>query len=211
MRASLFLVCLGAAACSPKTAELKPESPPLVLNGDAELDCTIDSRSNGRQKLTLNRGGGLAFDATVSPIVDGKVELLGPQKGGDYRFTSHLAGPAKGTLSGVGPVELESLETRVSVEVSGYDQPQGPGTPFTFVADQIKGRGAYIQFDGVARAVDTGARYAFKLNVTEAREGHGRVEPATSDNNTGMVAKTVVVRGPATVTVVEKTSVTRLP
>jgi hypothetical protein len=210
---TLALVCaLGATACPPPVAELKPESPPLVLSGEAELECNIDSRSNGKQKLTLFKGGGLEFDAVVSPIVDGKISLLGPARGGSYQFTSHLAQPARGKLSGVGAVEIVELETRVSVEVTGYDQPQGPGTPFTFVAGQVKNGGAYIEFNGVARAVDGSGRWSFKLNLTEAREGQGRVEPANSNDNPPMVAKTVMVRGPTNLAVVEtKAQVKRLP
>jgi hypothetical protein len=86
--------------------------PPVVLSGEAELHCNISSRANGRQTLKLKSGQGLEFDAVVSPILDGVVEARGPERGGEYRFTSHLAGEANGTLSGVGEVAVGAVDRR---------------------------------------------------------------------------------------------------
>src|SRR5262245_34026119 len=103
-----FVVAFAfASSCSSRSAAPPPQSsvpPPAVHIGKAELTCNIDSRVNGVQKLVLVEGGGLEFDAVVAPMVDGKVALKGPEQGGTYQFTSHLAQPAKGTLSGVGEV-----------------------------------------------------------------------------------------------------------
>src|SRR5262249_2863182 len=102
--------------------------PPAVLTGDGGLPCTISAKENARQTLTIQNGGGLEFDALVSPIVDGRVTTAGPDKGGSYRFTSHLAKPATGKLPGVGAIELDELETKVMVEMTHYQQPKGKGT-----------------------------------------------------------------------------------
>src|SRR4051812_30155962 len=99
---------------APTQQQLPPQVvyPPAVLLGDAELQCDIDAKRNGIQKLVLRSGTGLEFDAVVSPIVNGTVDQNGPDKGGAYRFSSHLAQPAPGKLSGVGEVQVVELETR---------------------------------------------------------------------------------------------------
>jgi hypothetical protein len=102
--------------------------PPAVLTGDGDLVCDISAKENGHQKLTIVTGGGLEFDVAVSPIVDGTVTTEGPDKGGSYRFTSHLAKPARGKLPGVGEFDLDELETKVMVEMKRYKQPAGKGT-----------------------------------------------------------------------------------
>src|SRR5882672_10635027 len=90
----------GAPAAQMVTPQQAPSpparaaDPPAVLTGEGELHCTIDARTNGHQRLEITSGGGLEFDAVVSPIVDGTVTTNGPDKGGAYRFMSHLAGPA---------------------------------------------------------------------------------------------------------------------
>ena len=184
-------------------APAEPEvSAPLVLMGEGELVCNIDRAKNGVQKLVLKKGSGVEFDATVSPIVDGTVRLKGPKQGGEYRFTSHLAAPAKGKLSGVGEVAIEKLETKVTVTVTAYDQPSGPGTPFTFTAAEMQGGGAYVEFNGVARA-ENGQRYAFRVNLTEPRGGSGKVTPVGPNFNDHIYSKMVIVQAPVVTSVVE--------
>jgi hypothetical protein len=183
-------------------------SAPLVLMGESELTCNIDRAHNGVQKLVLKKGSGLAFDAQVSPIVDGTVRLKGPTQGGTYAFTSHLAAPAKGSLSGVGEVEIESLETKVSVTVNSYDQPAGPGTVFTFRAGEIAESGAYVEFSGTARST-TGQRFAFRVNLGQVKDGNGKVTPAGAGYNDRMMAKAVYVAAPAVTTLVESKAMVR--
>jgi hypothetical protein len=180
-----------------------------VLSGDGHLDCTISSKDNGRQKLVMRSGQGLEFDVTVSPIVDGTVRTKGPDKGGSYRFTSHLAAPGTGTLSGVGVVTLEELETKVNVEMQRYDQPAGPGTELSFRSEDMASRGVYIEFAGKARAAN-GDKYAFKITLGAAGAGSGgKVMPASDAANAPIQSKMVVVVAPATTVVT--TSVRKLP
>lgn len=183
--------------------------PPAVLNGQAELHCSISSSANGAQKLSLTSGQGLEFDVVVSPILDGVVETRGPQQGGAYRFTSHLAQPGKGTLSGVGAVTFETLETKVNVEVDRYQQPGGAGTALTFGSVDMPGRGIYVEFAGRARAAN-GDRYAFRVTLGAPGSGSGgSVTPASDANRASIAAKIVVIQAPQT-TVVSATTVQKL-
>ena len=83
----------GPKKLKPGAVDVTMPFPPSVLTGDGELICNISDKENGHQKLTITYGGGLEFDVAVSPIVDGRVTAAGPEKGGSYRFTSHLAKP----------------------------------------------------------------------------------------------------------------------
>jgi hypothetical protein len=190
---------------SPEQAAL----PPAVLTGQAVLHCTISSTKNGSQKLELRGGQGLAFDVSVSPIVDGVVETLGPEKGGTYRFTSHLAGPGTGQVSGVGPVTFEELDTKVNVELEHYQQPGGAGTELTFSSDDMKSAGIYVEFSGRARA-QNGDRYAFRVTLgAPGQESGGSVVPASDANSAPIRAKVVVIEAPVT-TVVASTTLQKL-
>lgn len=178
-----------------------PAEPPAVLLGASSLECTISAQANGRQKLDLTSGSGISFDAVVSPIVDGTMSLLGEGEGGEYRFTSHLAGPATGELSGIGPVTLEELETRVAVALDGYLQQGGPGTAISFVSAQMADRGLYVEFLGTARAAN-GDRHAFRVNLGAPTEGSGNVTPTDANHETRIESKMVMVEAPMTTTVV---------
>ena len=142
----------GRRAGSGTPLPARPADPPAVLTGEGELHCTIDARANGHQQLEITSGGGLEFDAVVSPIVDGTVTTNGPDKGGAYRFTSHLAAPAKGKLPGTGDVEIDELETKVAVEMNRYEQPGGRGTNLTFTSGDMSRRGIYVEFAGKAHS-----------------------------------------------------------
>lgn len=192
------------AAPTARTAE-----PPAVLTGEGELHCTIDARANGHQRLEITSGGGLEFDAVVSPIVDGMVTTNGPDKGGAYRFTSHLAGPAKGKLPGTGDVEIDELETKVAVEMNHYQQPGGRGTNLTFTSGDMSRRGIYVEFAGKAHAPG-GERYSFRVNLGAPIEGSGKVTPANDNAVAPMVSKMVYIRAPIS-TVLVTTSLERVP
>ena len=187
----------------------RPADPPAVLTGEGELHCTIDARANGHQRLEITSGGGLEFDAVVSPIVDGTVTANGPDKGGAYRFTSHLAAPARGKLPGTGDVEIDELETKVAVEMNRYQQPGGRGTILTFTSGDMSRRGIYVEFAGKAHTA-RGERYAFRVNLGAPIEGSGKVTPANDNAIAPMASKMVYIRAPIS-TVLVTTSLERLP
>jgi hypothetical protein len=219
MRCFLFALTCWSFACvtSPQPAPPQQQQaqagnpyPPSVLLGEAHLTCDIDASANGVQKLELTGGGGLEFDAVVSPIVDGSVDQNGPEKGGAYRFASHLAKPAKGKLSGVGEVELEELETKVSVEVDRYNQPGGPGKEFHFSHEDLAKKGTYVEFMGIARS-KKGERYTFRVNMGAPKGGSGKVRPKDANYRTEPMAKSVMVYAPMTTVVDISTSIRKLP
>jgi hypothetical protein len=223
------LVCVGMFACSHEgklhepsapvaahqpaetgTTAAEPQPPPAVLSGEAHLDCTISSKSNGHQKLVLAGGQGLEFDITVSPIVDGVVDTAGPDRGGSYRFTSHLAAAGSGELSGVGAVQFDELDTKVNVAMKRYKQPKGAGTELTFSSEDMASRGIYVEFAGKAHA-KTGERYAVRVTLGQPGSGSGgSVTPATDAAHAPIQAKAVIIRAPMT-TVVTTTTVQKLP
>ncbi len=205
----LIALLLAPACKSGGVEESAPHDPPAVLLGDAELHCTIDWDRDGAQTLIMKSGAGLSFDVAVSPIVDGTATLLGPERGGEYRFTSHLAKPATGTISGVGEVTIEALETKVSVGLEGYAQPAGPGSPITFDQDQVKKADMYVEFTGSARAQD-GKRYGFRVTFGALKDGSGRVVPSDANTETRLMSKMVVVEAPITTVIEARTELTPL-
>ena len=209
MRPPAIALALFVCACVPPPGGATSTYPPAVLSGDGELHCDISASKNGRQTLVIVNGGGLEFDAAVSPIVDGTVTTRGPDKGGLYRFTSHLAAPARGKLPGVGEVELDELETKVAVEMTRYQQPQGRGTALTFSSSDMSRRGIYVEFVGRAHAAG-GQRYTFHVNLGAPSDGSGRVVPADDNERSSMMSKAVYIRAPTT-TVVVTTTVEKQP
>jgi hypothetical protein len=196
----------------PPAKKLKPGAaevpiPPAVLTGDGELLCNISDKENGHQKLTISNGGGLEFDAVVSPIVDGTVTTAGPDKGGSYKFTSHLAKPATGKLPGVGKIDLDELETKVVVEMTRYQQPKGKGTKLSFTSADMSRRGIYVEFSGRGHA-DNGEKYSFRVNLGAPTDGSGSIDPTDDNEVSHVAAKVVFVRAPTT-TVLVTTTVNR--
>jgi len=186
-----------------------PALPPVIHTGDGHLDCSISAKENGRQKLSIQQGTGLEFDVAVSPIIDGTIQTKGPEKGGAYRFTSHLAAPGKGALAGVGPVTIDALDTKVNVEMNRYQQPGGPGTLLTFTSEDMAARGIYVEFAGQAHA-ESGDKYAFRVTLGQPGPGSGgSVKPAGPGYNAPIQSKMVVVVAPQTTVVT--TTVTKLP
>src|SRR5262245_32110253 len=139
LAAALFCGCGASppAQTGASPAGDNPPVPPVIHSGKGLLYCSISAKENGAQKLTIQEGTGLEFDVAVSPIVDGTLQTKGPDKGGAYRFSSHLAKPGTGTLAGVGPVTIDALETKVNVEMDRYSQPGGPGTELTFSSNDM--------------------------------------------------------------------------
>lgn len=218
MQTRLWIVpVLALCGCTPEDARPAadgrapndvPAAPPIIQNGEGMLFCTISAKENGRQTLNLQKGVGLEFDATVSPIVDGTVDARGPEKGGAYRFTSHLAGAAKGKLAGVGDVAIDDLETRVNVEMNRYQQPGGPGTRLEFTSGDMASRGIYVEFTGHAHA-ENGDRYAFRVTLGQPGEGSkGAVEPGGPGPQAPIYSKMVTIQAP--VTTVVTTTATKL-
>lgn len=183
---------------------------PAVLTGAGWLRCSISATENGRQTLEITDGGGLEFDAIVSPIVDGTMNASGPEKGGSYRFTSHLAKPTKGRLPGVGEVDLDELDTKVAVEMTRYRQPAGKGTALHFVSADMSRRGIYVEFVGKAHSVATGEHFAFRVNLGAPSEGSGEVKPDSDNERAHVAAKVVHIRAPIN-TVVITTTIERKP
>lgn len=210
----LFVAALAGCGASqpgspaPASSEADPAVPPVIHSGDGHLDCTISAKENGHQKLVIQQGTGLEFDVAVSPIVDGTIQTKGPEKGGSYRFSSHLAEVGKGTLAGVGPVTIDALETKVNVEMNRYQQPGGPGTPLTFTSEDMAARGIYVEFAGQAHA-GNGEKYAFRVTLAQPGPGSGgRVEPGGPGDNAPIYAKMVTIVAPQTTVVT--TTVTKL-
>jgi hypothetical protein len=194
-------------------SEQQSPLPPAIITGEAELVCTISAKENGRQTLTLHAGDGLAFDVVVSPIVDGTVSTKGPDQGGNYRFTSHLAAPAKGMLAGVGEIDIDELETKVTVEMQRYQQAGGPGTELSFKAADMAERGIYVEFAGRGHSA-RGEKFAFRVNLGKATAGSGKVMPGNSNQNAPIQAKMVMMTAPVVTSVVTTpvtTTVQRVP
>ena len=204
--ALLGLALLGSLSACQRPAAQAQEGPdparypPAVLTGDGELACDISSKENGHQKLTIKDGAGLEFDAVVSPIVDGRVIQRGPSRGGAYQFTSHLAKPGQASLPGVGKVDLDELETKVAVEMTRYEQPDGQGTALWFSSGDMARRGIYVEFAGRAHAA-TGEAFTFRVNLGAPTNGKGRVVPADDNRTTRIVGKAVMIEAPMTTTV----------
>ena len=197
-------VRLPAPAKKLKPGAAEVPIPPAVLTGAGELTCNISDKENGHQKLIISHGGGLEFDAVVSPIVDGRVTTAGPDKGGSYKFTSHLAKPATGTLPGVGKIDLDELETKVVVEMTRYQQPKGKGTQLSFTSRDMSARGIYVEFAGRGHA-GNGEKYSFRVNLGAPTDGHGLIDPADDNDDSHMAAKMVFVRAPTTTVLVTTT------
>ncbi|MFZ5892367.1 MAG: hypothetical protein ACOY0T_15010 [Myxococcota bacterium] len=192
---------LGCAAKPPPPAQMDLQMPPTVLSGSARLECSISSSENGRQRLAVAEGQGLAFDVLVSPIVDGTVETQRGSNSASYQFTSHLAKPGAGTLAGVGTVRIERLETRVEVHMNRYDQPGGPGTVLSFRAEDMAKRDSYVQFLGEAVAKN-GDRYKFRITLGAPGSGSaGYVYPMTPGESAPIMAKMVTIEATTTTVV----------
>lgn len=229
MQRLIFTVILGlffsggsiAAATQKKTAQKNSvalrvnDLPPLVFLGSGRLECTISSKDNGRQQLKLTAGAGVDFDISVTPILDGILEIKdgrlvskeadvtdeskAPQrakaKGArslNYRFTSNLAHTRNFRVSSFGPVALEHMETRVSVNARRFRQEGGPGTTVSFNSDDMDKQGVYIEFRGIFREKDTGKRHAFRTVMGPPSDGSGQVTPLDSNNTSRIEAKTVM-------------------
>jgi hypothetical protein len=204
--ALLLLVGALNAKAAKSNAINEADLPPLVLMGTGRLDCTISSTENGSQVLSLTGGSGVHFDVEVTPILDGVLELkdgrLQGAKGGtgvegnrslNYRFTSNLARVKKFTVTGFGALELLKMETKVSVNARRYRQEKGPGTAVSFASEDMDRQGVYIEFRGIFRERESKKRFAFRTILGPPTDGSGQVTPLDSNDNSRIIAKTVVV------------------
>jgi hypothetical protein len=180
---------LHSATQQPKAATIA--YPPLILSGAGALDCTISAKANGRQILKIESGSGIPFDAEVTPILDGVVELK--SAGLNYRFTSNLSKPIATHVPGFGDVTILEMKTLVSVNVSKYKQPNGPGTKITFDSTDMNSKDVYVEFRGILKQALTDKKYAFRTIMGPAADGSGSVVPENSNTISKLLEKHVMV------------------
>lgn len=206
----------GIYSAKPRRAKQAAEQisnadlPPLVLLGTGRLDCTISSKENGTQIMTLTGGAGVHFDVAVTPILDGVIEIkngriVSPQAAAseriesmkgralNYRFTSNLAKTRRFAVTGFNRIRLEKMETRVSVNANRFRQEGGPGTAVSFNSEDMDKQGVYIEFRGIFREVDSDKRFAFRTILGPPSDGSGKVTPLDSNDSSRIVAKSVIV------------------
>ncbi|MGH7285350.1 MAG: hypothetical protein ACRELY_27835, partial [Polyangiaceae bacterium] len=107
----------------------------------------------------------------------------------------------KGSLSGAGDVDIESLETRVMVEMKRYKQPAGRGTELTFTSEDMAAKGIYVEFAGRAKS-KSGDRYSFRVTLGAPGQGSGgSVKPASDADSAPIMSKAVVIEAPQTTVV----------
>ena len=98
--------------------------PPLVFSGSSVLDCSISSSANGRQTMTTRSGQGFTFDATMLPIQNGQLQLLG-KTGMMYKFESFPTAAVKAHFTGLGDGMITEMKSEVEVSVARFKQPKG--------------------------------------------------------------------------------------
>src|ERR1700688_3624295 len=98
--------------------------PPLVFSGSSVLDCSISSSANGRQIMTTTSGQGFTFDATMFPIQNGQLQLLG-KTGMMYKFESFPTTAVRAHFTGLGDGLITEMKSEVEVSVARFKQPKG--------------------------------------------------------------------------------------
>ena len=178
------------------------EYPPLVFNSSAWLDCSISSNANGRQVMNTTFGQGFTFDATMLPIENSKLQVIG-QTGMKYKFDSFPAAAVKAHFTGLGDGLITEMKSEVEVAVSRFSQAGGPGTAIHFTALDISSDSAYVEFTGVfVRATDS-KRFPFRVLFGHVPEGSGTVIPSSAAPETALLSKNVTLgslRRPVAVT-----------
>lgn len=176
--------------------------PPLVFTGSSWLDCSISSSANGRQIMTTTSGQGFTFDATMLPLQNGKLHLLG-QTGMMYKFESFPTAAVKAHFTGLGDGMITEMKSEVEVSVSRFKQPDGAGTAIHFTAADIAADSAYVEFSGVFVRTSDRKPFPFRVLFGRVRDGSGTVVPSSAAPDTTMLRKQVTlgsVRFPMTVT-----------
>jgi hypothetical protein len=192
-----------AAPASPDVGAWRAERqyPPLVFTSKAWLDCSISSTENGRQIMRTTAGQGFTFDATMSPIKDGKVKLQNP--GMLYKFDSFPTARVPARFNGLGEGTIIEMKAEVEVDVKRFQQPGGPGTSIHFNASDIRTDAAYVEFTGVWVRNKDNKRFPFRVLFGSVADGEGTVTPTSRAPDTNIAAKMVTlgsVRKPASVT-----------
>jgi hypothetical protein len=176
--------------------------PPLVFTGSSWLDCSISSSANGRQIMTTTSGQGFTFDATMLPIQNGKLQLLG-QNGMMYKFESFPTAAVKAHFTGLGDGMITEMKSEVEVSVLRFKQPEGAGTAIHFTAADIAADSAYVEFTGVFVRTSDHKLFSFRVLFGRVQEGSGTVVPFNAAPDTKIERKQVTlgsVRFPVTVT-----------
>ena len=176
--------------------------PPLVFSGSSWLDCSISSSANGRQTMTTTSGQGFTFDATMLPIQNGKLQLLG-QTGMMYKFESFPTTAVKAHFTGLGDGMITEMKSEVEVSVSRFKQPGGAGNAIHFTAADIAADSAYVEFTGVFLRTSDSKPFPFRVLFGRVQEGSGTVIPINAAPDTKILSKHVTlgsVRFPVTVT-----------
>jgi hypothetical protein len=176
--------------------------PPLVFTGSSWLDCSISSSANGRQIMTTTSGQGFTFDATMLPIQNGRLQLLG-QSGMMYKFDSFPTSAVKAHFTGLGDGMITEMKSEVEVSVSRFKQPDGAGTAIHFTAADIAADSAYVEFTGVFVRTSDHKPFPFRVLFGRVRDGSGTVVPINAAPDTMILRKQVTlgsVRLPVTVT-----------
>jgi hypothetical protein len=176
--------------------------PPLVFTGSSWLDCSISSTAPGRQIMTTTSGQGFTFDATMLPIHNGRLQLLG-QTGMMYKFDSFPTSAVKAHFTGLGDGMITEMKSEVEVSVARFKQPAGAGTAIHFTAADIAADSAYVEFTGVFVRTSDRKPFPFRVLFGRVRDGSGTVVPTNAAPDTMILRKQVTlgsVRFPVTVT-----------
>src|SRR5580692_12060785 len=189
-------------AQNPDDWKAERQYPPLVFNSMAWLDCSISSSANGRQVMTTTSGQGFTFDATMLPIQNGKLQLLG-QTGMMYKFESFPTTAVKAHFTGLGDGMITEMKSEVEVAVARFKQPAGAGTAIHFTAADIAADSAYVEFTGVFVRDSDRKPFPFRVLFGRVQDGNGLVVPASAAPDTTILSKRVTlgsVRSPVIVT-----------
>ncbi|MHB8653114.1 MAG: hypothetical protein ACYDA9_04455 [Terriglobia bacterium] len=175
--------------------------PPLVFTSKATLDCSISSKSNGRQVMKTVAGAGFTFDAPMLPIKDGIVEVKNP--GMMYKFTAFPTSRVKAHFAGLGDGTITEMQVEVEVDVKRFSQAGGPGTRITFSAADITADAAYVEYTGVFVRASDGKLFPFRVVFNSVTDGRGSVVPLGPGPKVPLYSKMVALgtfQNPATVT-----------
>jgi hypothetical protein len=168
--------------------------PPLVFSSKATLDCSISSSSRGMQSIRTYSGQGFQFSAPMLPIKESKLVVKKP--GMMYKFNAFPPAPVPASFTGLGTGTITAMKTEGEVNLKRFRQPGGPGTTITFQAGDIRPDSAYVEFTGVFVRRADGKRFPFRVVFGSVEAGSGKVEPASKQPETKIMAKSVALGTP---------------